>query len=97
MTNGVVTAISGAAITPRDDTVRFGAYERYRKWRTNGITTLRTKAPGHTLILLSLVWILTDVSWYCPALEPSATAAPSAANNDLGAPNGTLCPEFLSW
>ncbi|KAK0648710.1 major facilitator superfamily domain-containing protein [Cercophora newfieldiana] len=97
-----------AAKTTDDESLT--AYERYRKWRTNGIATLRTKVAGQNLVRLSLLWVLTDIAWYCLALEspsamatlwadPSATTAttPSAADSNPLTTNGTSCPEFLSW
>ncbi|KAK0715318.1 major facilitator superfamily domain-containing protein [Lasiosphaeris hirsuta] len=48
---------------------------RRRKWYAGAVHCLRTTPAGRNLALLSVLWMFSDMAWYCLSMESLASAS----------------------
>lgn len=99
---------NNTTIAPADPADEFN----FRGWYAGAKHVLRTRVAGRNLALLCALWIMTDISWYClamespsamatlwsdPAITASSTSSSPADTSPITGGAAASCPEFYSW
>ncbi|KAK4183282.1 major facilitator superfamily domain-containing protein [Podospora australis] len=84
---------------PDSDSEGEGESLSLSSWWGGAVKCLRHTRAGKDLAVLSLLWAIVDISWYClsmdsPGAMPTFWNSPSGDKNDPGEGD---CPELNSW
>lgn len=68
-----------------------------REWYVAASNYLRTTRAGKDLTVISILWMLMEICWYCVSLDSPSAMLSFWASPDTKRPAKSACPEFEAW